>query len=959
MTHLPSTTVRDHMKWAGLLGCEAVLSSMALMQAGSMAGQKKMMSQLGPGQRDGPDHAQQGHAPQSHMVLPSGVSCPPLVSAGGWGVSGENRTHTLIRKEGEFHSSRLLDEKEMRESVDMQLKKKNRKSGTPCKVREQVVVVDENGECPLKVQKNFVCEHCYGAFRSSYHLKRHILIHTGVPAEHQERRPQVPIGSTAGNTEPVVVMAMPRPRTRGEKPFGCDVCDMRFIQRYHLERHKRVHSGEKPYQCERCQQPFSRTDRLLRHRRMCQVGGVGAVAAVAIVAKGESQSCREVNRPYPQEPPPPTASWTPLQPPQGEKPFGCDVCDMRFTQRYHLERHKRIHSGEKPYQCERCQQTFARTDRLLRHRRMCQVGGVGAVAAVAIVAKGESQSCREVNRPYPQEPPPPTASWTPLQPPQGEKLFGCDVCDTRFTQRYHLERHKRIHSGEKPYQCEGCHKSFARTDRLLRHRRMCRVGGVNLVAAVAKGTSQPCRTASWPYPQQPPPPPPPTASWTPLQPPQGDKVFGCDLCDMRFTQRYHLLRHKRIHSGEKPFQCERCHKTFSRKDRLVRHRRQCQVGGVGAVATVATVATVAKATSQPCRDVSWPYPQEPPPPTAAWTPLQPPPGQKMFGCDVCDTRFTQRYHLMRHKRIHSGEKPYQCEGCHKSFSRTDRLLRHRRQCQVGGVAAAATAAAVATVATVAKATSQPCRDVSWPYPQEPPPPTAAWTPLQPPPGQKMFGCDVCDKRFTQRYHLMRHKRIHSGEKPYQCEGCHKSFSRTDRLLRHRRQCQVGSMGVVAAVATVAKATSQPCRNISWPYPQQPPPPTAAWTPLQPPPGQKMFGCDVCDTRFTQRYHLMRHKRIHSGEKPYQCEGCHKTFARTDRLLRHRRQCQVGSMGTVTMVATVAKGTGQPCRNVQLPYPQDHPPPTAAWTPLDPPPGQLTIWLPPPPLPPHHHPGATQ
>ncbi|XP_035237385.1 zinc finger protein 271-like isoform X6 [Anguilla anguilla] len=845
MTHLPSSTVRDHMKWAGLLGCEAVLSSMALMQAGSMAGQKKMMSQLGPGQRDSPDHSQQGHAPQSHMVLPSGVSCPPL----------------LIRKEGEFHSSRLLDEKEMRESVDMQLKKKNRKSGTPCKVREQVVVVDENGECPLKVQKNFVCEHCYGAFRSSYHLKRHILIHTGVHAEHQERRPHVPIGSPAGKTEPVVVMAMPRPRTRGEKPFACDVCDMRFIQRYHLERHKRVHSGEKPYQCERCQQPFSRTDRLLRHRRMCQVGGVGAVgpvATVAIVAKGENQSCREVNRPYPQQPPPPTAAWTPLQPPQGEKPFGCDVCDMRFTQRYHLERHKRIHSGEKPYQCERCQETFARTDRLLRHRRMCTVGGVGAVAAVAIVAKGESQSCREVNRPYPQEPPPPTAAWTPLQPPQGEKLFGCDVCDTRFTQRYHLERHKRIHSGEKPYQCEGCQKSFARTDRLLRHRRMCRVGGVNLVAAVAKGTSQPCRNASWPYPQQP---PPPTAAWTPLQPPQGcgltwssksegDKVFGCDLCDMRFTQRYHLLRHKRIHSGEKPFQCERCHKTFSRKDRLVRHRRQCQVGGVGAIATVATVATVAKGTSQPCREVSWPYPQDPPPPTAAWTPLQPPPGQKMFGCDVCDMRFTQRYHLLRHKRIHSGEKPYQCEGCHKTFSRTD------------------------------------------------------------------------------------------------------------RLLRHRRQCQVGSMGVVATVATVAKGPSQPCRNIPWPY-QQPPPPTAAWTPLQPPPGKKLFGCDVCDTRFTQRYHLMRHKRIHSGEKPYQCEGCHKTFARTDRLLRHRRQCQVGTMGTVTMVATVAKGASQPCRSVQLAYPQDPPPPTAAWTPLQPPPGQLTIWLPPPPLPPHHHPGAAQ
>ncbi|KAH0516768.1 Zinc finger protein 740 [Microtus ochrogaster] len=81
-----------------------------------------------------------------------------------------------------------------------------------------VVVVEQNGSFQVKIPKNFICEHCFGAFRSSYHLKRHILIHTG------------------------------------EKPFECDVCDMRFIQKYHLERHKRVHSGEKPYQCERCHQ---------------------------------------------------------------------------------------------------------------------------------------------------------------------------------------------------------------------------------------------------------------------------------------------------------------------------------------------------------------------------------------------------------------------------------------------------------------------------------------------------------------------------------------------------------------------------------------------------------------------------------------------------------------------------------------------------------------------------------
>ncbi|KAM3935130.1 zinc finger protein 740 [Leptodactylus fuscus] len=190
------------------------------------------------------------------------------------------------------------------------------------KIHKKVDLTEENNPYSLNIPKNFICEHCYGAFRSSYHLKRHLYIHTG------------------------------------ERPYECDMCDMKFIQKYHLDRHKRVHSGEKPYQCERCQQAFSRTDRLLKHKRMCQ----GCHTKISETESGTSLPSFS----------PSFGIHRDVFVNTGERPFECDMCDMKFVQKYHLDRHKRVHSGEKPYQCERCQQAFSRTDRLLKHKRICQ-----------------------------------------------------------------------------------------------------------------------------------------------------------------------------------------------------------------------------------------------------------------------------------------------------------------------------------------------------------------------------------------------------------------------------------------------------------------------------------------------------------------------------------------------------------------------------------------------------------
>ncbi|XP_006004367.1 zinc finger protein 148 isoform X1 [Latimeria chalumnae] len=148
------------------------------------------------------------------------------------------------------------DKKQLREPVDLQ-KKKKRKQRSPAKI----LTINEDGSLGLKSPKSHICEHCNAAFRTNYHLQRHVFIHTG----------EKPFQCSQCDMRFIQKYLLQRHEKihTGEKPFRCDECGMRFIQKYHMERHKRTHSGEKPYQCEYCHQYFSRTDRVLKHKRMC------------------------------------------------------------------------------------------------------------------------------------------------------------------------------------------------------------------------------------------------------------------------------------------------------------------------------------------------------------------------------------------------------------------------------------------------------------------------------------------------------------------------------------------------------------------------------------------------------------------------------------------------------------------------------------------------------------------
>ena len=74
-----------------------------------------------------------------------------------------------------------------------------------------------------------------------------------------------------------------------------------------------------------------------------------------------------------------------------------------------------------------------------------------------------------------------------------------------------------------------------------------------------------------------------------------------------------------------------------------------------------------------------------------------------------------------------------------------------------------------------------------------------------------FRCEVCDKAFKLKHHLLEHSRLHSGERPYECTSCGKKFRHSGSYSQHvnnrSKDCQ-GSLG--SSPCSVPMSPSQTC-----------------------------------------------------------------------------------------------------------------------------------------------------
>ena len=137
-----------------------------------------------------------------------------------------------------------------------------------------------------------------------------------------------------------------------------------------------------------------------------------------------------------------------------------------------------------------------------------------------------------------------------------------------------------------------------------------------------------------------------------------------------------------------------------------------------------------------------------------------------------------------------------------------------------------------------------------------------------------FSCDKCEKTFTKRSSLARHKYEHSGEDQKGGE----SLSPVPKLI------------------------------ISFSLPAD----------------QRPYPCTECEKAFKHKHHLTEHMRLHTGERPFQCDRCLKSFSHSGSFSQHRNHrymsCKPPQSAVTAMTSSVESEVKTEAKNNESPSP---------------------------------------
>ncbi|KAM9563417.1 LOW QUALITY PROTEIN: uncharacterized protein ACIB01_006150 [Guaruba guarouba] len=272
-----------------------------------------------------------------------------------------------------------------------------------CQHCSYATTLHSNFRLHLKLHTNerqFVCEECNKAFKTSDDLQKHSLIHVkngyefghclyvGTCLEdlkwHREMAvgmcPERDFGSLEGSNRVHSLLGSEvcglQPDVQGGEKndllgqsqpqyYQCAKCEYATCILSNLKLHVRTHTGERPYSCSVCQKKFRTSSHLKRHRVVhynsdylkCRNCDYSTNKWLSLKRHLTSHSCEE-------------SSSTVCLYEQKQLPvktYTCKECGYCTLRSGNLKLHMRIHTGEKPYKCSQCAVAFRTSSHLKRH----------------------------------------------------------------------------------------------------------------------------------------------------------------------------------------------------------------------------------------------------------------------------------------------------------------------------------------------------------------------------------------------------------------------------------------------------------------------------------------------------------------------------------------------------------------------------------------------------------------